>query len=225
MLARVHIQLLVNGGMWWSSWGFPRLCLTPKGHCPGGRAVKGDADFLLNCPVYLDRWKLVLAYRQGCRQGNLRAFLWFFNCWCYWNGILWGRDCVSRGGWWSFLLSPFGSPVTMVVCIPYLPWHFTQLRFESCHSHLFLCSWLSHHSQKNPFALTLTVTPWESEVQLNGLTRSAGGFRKTGFCFETSPTCPWPQRDAAVFPLLFFLCFSLGCFFLFCSDIRGRVFY
>lgn len=54
------------------------VCLTPKGHCPGGRAVKGDTDFLLNCPVYFDRWKLVLACRQGCRQRQSKSFPMIF---------------------------------------------------------------------------------------------------------------------------------------------------
>lgn len=80
---------------------------------------------------------------------------------------------------------------------------------ESCHSHLFLCNWLFRQAQQNPFPLTSTVTPWESEVQLNGLATSARGFYRNWLLFWHFTNLPLATRrccctPSSIFPLLFF---------------------
>lgn len=64
---------------------------------------------------------------RGVDKGSLRVFICLFNCCCYWNGILWGWDCASRCGRWSFLLSPFGSPATAAVTLYPHSLHFGTL--------------------------------------------------------------------------------------------------
>lgn len=184
-----------------------------EGHCPGGRAVKGDADFLLSCPVYLDRWKLVLACRQGCRQRQSKSFPMLFQLLLLLEQHpLRARLCKQM---WLVVISVLTLWLTSdygcdsVSAFPAFLDTLLNSSFESHHSHLFLSNWLSHQAQKNPFPLTLTVTPWKSEVQLNGLARSAGDFYGNWLVFWDFTNLPLATKrccciPSSIFPLLFF---------------------
>lgn len=82
--------------------------------------------------------------------------------------------------------------------------------FEAWHSHLFLSNWLFRQAQKNPFPLTFAVTPQESEVQLNGLAESAGGFYRNWTGFWNFRNLPLATKRL-LYSWLLFLCNFLWC--------------
>lgn len=143
-------------------------------------AVKCDRDFLLNCLAYYDRVKPVLAYRQGCRQRQSKSFHMPFQ-WpllLKWHPL---RARVCKQVWLlviSAITIQFASPCGCDFESAFPAFFDTLLNsgFETWHSHLFLSNWLFRQAQKSPFPLTFAVTPQESEVQLNGLAKSADGF-------------------------------------------------
>lgn len=226
MLACIQIRLAGSGGMCWSSRSFPRQCAP----CPSleiialvAQQLKGVQVSVWTTQCIKTDWIYFWLIDRAVDKGSLRAFQ--LPLLLKWHPL---RARLCKQVWLVVISAPAIQFTSDYGCdsLSAFPAFLDTLLssgFESWHSHLFMSNWLFREAQKSPFPLAFVVTSQESEVQLNGLARSADcWYGNWLLCFETFQTCPWPQRGAAVFPSSVFFCFTLICFFLSCSDIWRR---
>lgn len=216
MLVHIWVQLAGNGGICWNSWSFPRQYapLPTWRLLPLWQRSQKGCRFPSELPSIIKQICISLAYRQGCRQKQSRSFHMPFQpllLLLKWH-LLRVRLCKQV---WLVVISalaiwfPSNYGCDSISAFPAFLDTLLNSDFETWHSQLFLSNWLFCQAQKNPFPLTCTITPQESEVQLNGLTKAADGFYEnwlvlwdfTNLCLATKRCCSVPLF---CFNLLFF---------------------